>query len=454
MGTRKSLLLGLLVGLLAFVSAAEPPSQYRPLPSLKVQDELERGWVQKRYEYIPTVLKKYGYDAWILTQREYAEDTVFRSLHSSTTTFSARRRTLFMFHTHPDVPSPLHLIDNTPELWRTLHEVLERVNPKRIAVNVRRPPERKLMHTGEGNLLMEKLGHKWAKRVSSTRAIGVEVIAARVGGAEQLRMYRLMTENVWRMIEEGFSEAVVRVGETTASDLEWWFRERMQTLNVTTWFPPSVTIYRSPVEPTVDRYPSMREGDMLHVDIGITAMNMNTDTQHLGYILRSNETSVPTGLREGLRQANRLQDFTRKRMVPGKTGDQVLADVLGDVKSAGLKGSIYSHPIGDFGHSAGAVIGMTNLQKSVPGGGQNEILKDYWTSVELSGRTYIPEWGVEQVFPLEEDVYWSEDSQGFEWVYGQQVDFHLVKPNKRERKTWRILQYIAENRGWDFVRWM
>jgi len=42
-----------------------------------------------------------------------------------------------MFHTNPDVPSPLHLIDNTLAIWDTLNETLEAVNPKKIAVNVR-----------------------------------------------------------------------------------------------------------------------------------------------------------------------------------------------------------------------------------------------------------------------------------------------------------------------------
>lgn len=41
-----------------------------------------------------------------------------------------------MFHTNPDVPSPLHLIDNKEELWETLLETLEKVNPEKIAVNV------------------------------------------------------------------------------------------------------------------------------------------------------------------------------------------------------------------------------------------------------------------------------------------------------------------------------
>ena len=94
--------------------------------------------------------------------------------------------------------------------------------------------------------------------------------------------------------------------------------------------------------------------DMLHVDIGITAMGMNTDTQHLGYILRRNETRPPASLIKGLHDANKQQDFVRHRMVPGRTGDEVFYDVITDMKNANLTGRIYSHPIGDYGHSAGS----------------------------------------------------------------------------------------------------
>ena len=73
---------------------------------------------------------------------------------------------------------------------------------------------------------MEKLG-PWADRVSSDRAIGVEVIALRAGGKEQLDHYKLLQENVWAMIQEGFSEKIIQVGKTTADDLVWWFREVM-----------------------------------------------------------------------------------------------------------------------------------------------------------------------------------------------------------------------------------
>ena len=103
---------------------------------------------------------------------------------------------------------------------------------------------------------------------------------------------------------------------------------------------------------------------MLHVDIGITAMGMNTDTQHLAYILRPHETQPPDFLIKGLHAANRLQDLTRHRMVHVKKGDEVLFEIFEDMKKADLNGSIYSHPIGDYGHSAGAIIGMSNIQHS------------------------------------------------------------------------------------------
>lgn len=37
---------------------ADLGAQYRPLPSLREQDVLERGWVKKRWDFVPGVLAK------------------------------------------------------------------------------------------------------------------------------------------------------------------------------------------------------------------------------------------------------------------------------------------------------------------------------------------------------------------------------------------------------------
>ena len=100
-------------------------------------------------------------------------------------------------------------------------------------------------------------------------------------------------------------------------------------------------------------------GDLLHVDFGVTAMGMNTDTQHLAYVLYPGETEkdIPNGFIEGLKKVNRLQDIVKSNMKIGITGNEILELSLGQMKNEGIDGSIYCHPIGDWGHSAGTLIG-------------------------------------------------------------------------------------------------
>jgi len=114
-------------------------------------------------------------------------------------------------------------------------------------------------------------------------------------------------------------------------------------------------------------------------------------------------------------------------MSPSKSGNQVLDETLDTMDELGLRGKIYCHPIGDYGHSAGSLIGMTNLQDGVPVLGDLKILAKSYYSIELSATHYVPSWGVDVSFMQEEDVYWSEKSKKWEWVKGRQEKFHLVR---------------------------
>lgn len=203
--------------------------------------------------------------------------------------------------------------------------------------------------------------------------VAVEFVAAQIQA--KLPWYTRMQETAWAIISEGFSEKVITPDVTTTEDVEWWMRDKIQALNYTTWFQPTVTIVKpgspwgeaaaahtladSDVAADTDR--PITYGDCLHVDFGVTAMGMNTDTQHLAYVLPPGETShdaVPKGFREGLRKGNRLQDITRSHMKAGKKGNEVLRAIRAQMEQEGIQGRIYSHPIGDWGHSAGGVIGM------------------------------------------------------------------------------------------------
>lgn len=155
---------------------------------------------------------------------------------------------------------------------------------------------------------------------------------------------------------------------------------------------------------------------------------MNTDTQHLAYVLYPGQdaTSIPQGLTDGLKKANRLQDILVENMQVGKMGNAILKSALEQMKDEGFNGSIYSHPIGDWGHSAGTLIGMTNLQSGVPILGDLPLLDHTWYSIELYAEHFVPEWNATYNFYLEEDVYWDVEKKGWEWVWSRQEEFHLI----------------------------
>jgi len=143
-------------------------------------------------------------------------------------------------------------------------------------------------------------------------------------------------------------------------------------------------------------------------------------------VLHDHETDVPEGLKEGLRKANRMQDIVLEKMEPGKTGNEVLTECLEQMKEDGIQGLVYCHPIGDFGHSAGSLIGMTNLPTNVPILGDLKILPRTYYSVELAANHFVAEWNITLPFMQEEDVAWSDDANAWLWVWGRQEEFHIV----------------------------
>lgn len=444
--TRSSLLFGLAVFSLLEFSLASPtkrlsqqpstPARYLPLPKLREQAVIQDGWRDERLALAPELLKRHGVDAWVMSMLEYSEDTVFFSLKDATQ-FSARRRTLYLFHTDTtgEIPNPRVWIDNTPTLWTELNETLAILRPRAIAVNI--SPTEKFadgLHAGEYEALAGALGPAWSALFVRRPLLAIEYVSTRVQSPSQLKWYRVLQELVWAMIEEAFSERTIVPGVTTTHDIVWWFRDKMEDLKVTTWFHPSVSRFNGVEEshpgqpfPSPDDDYVIREGDLLHTDMGIVALGLATDTQHLAYVLRANETEAPASLREGLAKSNRMQDLVRETMKPGKSGDQVLVETRAKMAKEGIDGLVYSHPIGDWGHSAGTLIGMTNLQKSVPNTGAFPLLKNSWYSVELSAAHFVPEWNRTQNFQQEEDVAWDEETGRWEWVRGRQERFWLVK---------------------------
>ena len=172
--------------------------------------------------------------------------------------------------------------------------------------------------------------------------------------------------------------------------------------------------------------PVILRGDVLHCDVGISAYGLNTDTQHMGYVLQAGETEAPAGLRAALRNANRLQDLLLEEMHPGRTGNDVLARTLARMRSEGIDGTVYTHPIGDHGHGAGPTIGLWDRQEGVPARGDVTLVPNTWFSIELQATTPVAEWDGQPVrMALEEEAHLDGDGTR-RWVLARQDRFHLV----------------------------
>ncbi|KAI1472178.1 uncharacterized protein F4812DRAFT_1853 [Daldinia caldariorum] len=174
------------------------------LPSLREQARLLDGWTEERKALIPGLLRKYGIDAWLMSQREYAEDTVFWALKEATQ-FSARRRTTYLFLADPvgGAPSSYSWVENTEAVWTELRQILAVQQPHSIALNTH--PEIAFsggLHAGELDAVIRGVGDEWRDRFVLEPMLGVELVATMVNS--RLPWYQKLMETSWAIIEEAF----------------------------------------------------------------------------------------------------------------------------------------------------------------------------------------------------------------------------------------------------------
>ena len=202
----------------------------------------------------------------------------------------------------------------------------------------------------------------------------------------------------------------------------------MNDLGLGTWFQPSIEVQRKGMtEAQLGEDPVIQRGDVLHSDLGITALGLNTDTQHMAYVLLPGETEAQAGLAAALRNANRLQDITMEELRSGRTGNQVLAASLARMRAAGIDGTVYSHPIGKHGHGAGPIVGLWDYQDGVPGRGDATVIPNMWYSIELQATTPVPEWGGQRVRMAQEEDAVIGPNGVARWALKRQDRLFLVR---------------------------
>lgn len=426
----------------------------RPLGTLREQAGVQQEWLRYRLDSVlPRLMRQYHVAMWVIPMREYNEDPVFSSLVSATT-FFARRRTIYVFFDRgPDrgverlalggtsqggLYEAYHAaetidpsIGRRPELvgqaqWDLLRRVIEERDPSSIAVDISQTHAfSDGLSAGEWEQLQAALPERYRSRVVHAESLALEYQEIRAPA--MLPVYRRLMQVVWGTIDTAFSSRVITPGTTTTDDVAWWMRQRVNDLGFGTWFHTDVDVQRRGVDLSDSGAVVIQRGDVLHCDFGITALGLNTDTQHMGYVLRPGERDVPAGLRQALKNSNRLQDILLAEMKPGRTGNAVLGAAQAQMRAAGITGTIYTHPIGERGHGAGPLIGLWDHQEGVPGRGDVPLIPGSWFSIELQATTPVAEWGNQPVRSAqEEDAALGADGQ-MQWVLRRQTEFHVVR---------------------------
>ena len=423
---------------------------------------MQQDWLKKRLDtFLPGLMRKHGIDMWVVPMREYNEDPIFTAI-AAPQTFAARRRTIYVFFDTcaatgaPPSASCVERIalggtsqggvfqprrstkpatggQNQPaelwgdEQWQVLKAVIEERKPKVLGIN--RSTVFAFsdgLSSGELAGMTGALGDEWTARFKNAEGLPLELIASRL--PEEEAFFRRMQELVWSLTQRMFSNEVIEPGKTRTSDLVWWWRQQVNDLGLGTWFQPSIDVQRkgATAEQLGDD-PVIERGDVLHCDVGITAARLNTDTQHLAYVLLPGETDAPEGLRRALAHSNALQDITLSELKAGRSGNEILAASLARLKTKGIEGTLYSHPIGLHGHGAGPLIGLWDYQDGVPGRGDARVIPSMWFSIELQTTTPLPEWGGQKVrLPQEEDAIVAADGS-VHWALKRQDKLFLVR---------------------------
>jgi Xaa-Pro aminopeptidase len=396
---------------------------------------------------LPQIMDREGIDMWLVISREYNEDPVMRTMLPSSW-LNARRRTILVFYRNKekntiekmavaryDVGANITSAwdkEKQPDQWARLVEIIEERNPNKIAIN-----SSKTFGIADGLVytdyqeLIKALPPAMEDKLVSAETLAVAWIETRT--AKEMELYKTLVAITHDIIDQAFSKAVITPGETTTEDIVWWMRQKVTDLGLETWFHPTIDVQRDneALKSHIESFSKAKQedliipGDLLHCDFGITYIGLNTDCQQHAYLLKEDETEVPAFLVEAYQKGNRVQDVFTANFEAGKTGNQILLKSLKEAKEEGLRPSIYTHPLGTYGHSAGPTIGMWDSQGGVPGTGDYPLYANTVYAIELNTTVSILEWNKDIRIMLEEAGFYGKN--GFRYVNTRQEKIKAIR---------------------------
>ncbi|TVZ28003.1 Xaa-Pro aminopeptidase [Gillisia sp. Hel_I_86] len=406
--------------------------------------------LQDKFEnLLPDLMERAGIDMWVLISREYNEDPVLKTMLPSTW-LNARRRTILVFY-KPNGSNRVERLavarynigdnitsvwdkEKEPDQWKALVDLIAEKNPSKIGLNFSKnfAIADGLVKTDHEEFLAN-LPSELKPKIVSAEDLAIGWIETRT--PMEMELYEGLVEITHAIIAEAFSRKVISPGKTTSEEVVWWMRQKVTELGLETWFHPTVDIQRKEddLKDHIDAFSNgygetvIQPGDLLHCDFGISYLRLNSDCQQHAYVLKTGETEAPKFLQAALKKGNQLQDILTNNFKTGDSGNEILKRSLIEAKSVGLDPSIYTHPLGLYGHSAGPTIGMWDSQGGVPGTGDYLLYPNTVYAIELNTTVTLPEWNKKLRIMLEEAGFWGEGN--FRYVNGRQTELLLIPSN-------------------------
>lgn len=373
--------------------------------SVKQQCALRDEILKERLETLmPRLMRECGVELWLVLSREYDEDPLFKTMVPALVQ-NAGRTTCLAFSLDRDGrfealnvsrPNPrfdgyyAQAMRRGDDVFQAINHLIEKKRPSRVHVDV---SNECAMADGLSKNLYDRLvlATNGSVPLVSAERIAIRWIETRT--PRELELYPQIYKLMMDIVDEVFSADFITPGVTTTTDVEWGIHQRVNDLGLPCWFSPDVDLQRQGGTDFRMFDEVIREGDIVHCDVGLVCLGLHTDTQRNVYIGKKGETAIPEGILAAYRTGCRFQDIVRGQYAAGRTGNEILAASLAQAEAEGIRAMSYCHPIGTFGHSAGPCVGLFDNQRFVPGHGECVMHDDTCYALELNITQAIPEWG-------------------------------------------------------------
>ncbi len=409
---------------------------------VRKQSEIYLAALKERLDMVlPAAMREANLDMWLVLCQEDNPDPIFNTLIPMNTWTPILQMLIFYDRGAGQGIERINLsmtdtagLYDTPwsgrcfeEQWEMLAKIVAERDPQRIGINIGN------VNWAAGGLTYN-LYQQLIKALPSQfvpRLVSAEQACVRWGetfSTRQKEIYPHIVALGHRVIENCYQRDVIMPGVTTTTDLEWHYWQQVADLGLSVSFKPFFNVVRSDkmkaVYPIEDKV--IRRGDLIHCDVGLRYLGLDTDHQEWAYVCREGETGAPAGLKHLFTQVNRLQKVFMGAFKAGLTGNEMLKAALGQAHAEGIPNpKIYSHSLGLFLHEPGPLIGLPWEQVVNPGRGDVALVCDSAFTMELSIEDAVPEWGGQMVrFSCEQDVLFTE--AGCAPVDGIQTEFYLI----------------------------